>query len=111
MQLFGTHFESGKFVGYQNTNIGLKISWPTWCLVQTLVAILDFQFACVTRLQATLKLTFYCNCNDSPNVIIGILKVNLLVKRNTRGSLPIIVSVHIVDMLEVLYIENVVASL
>jgi hypothetical protein len=55
--------------------------------------------------------TFYCNCNESPNVIIGFLKVNVLVNRNTKGSVQIIVSVQIVDVLEVLYLEKVFAYL
>jgi hypothetical protein len=91
--------------------LGCRFHSHFWRLLQTPVAILDFQFACVTRLQGTLRLqTFYCNCNDSPNVIIGILKVNLLVNRNMRGSVQITMSVKIVEMLEVLYLEKVKVS-
>ena len=65
--------------------------------MKTLVAILDFQFVCVTMLQATRRLSaFYCGCYNSPNVIIGIPKVSLLVNRNKRVSVKKILSVQIV---------------
>jgi hypothetical protein len=58
-------------------------------------------FACVTRLQATLRLaSFYYKCNYSRNVIIRIHKVNLLVNRNTR------VNVQIVHILEFFYLKK-----
>jgi hypothetical protein len=92
--------------------LGCRFHSHFWRLLQTLVAILDFQFACVTSLHGTMRLaTFYCNCNDSPNVIIGNLKVNLLVNRNTKGSVQIIMSVQIVAVLEVLYLEKLFAYL
>jgi len=78
-------------------NIGLKSSKPFfWRLLQDPVSILDFQFTCVTRLQATLRLaSFYNNFNNSPNVIIGIPNVNFLVSRNTKGTVQIL---HILEV-------------
>jgi len=54
---------------------------------------------------------FYRNCNDYLKVITGIPNVNLLVNRNTRGSVQIIVSVQIVYILEVVYLEKLFAYL
>jgi len=54
---------------------------------------------------------FCRNYNDYLKVITGIPNVNLLVNRNTRGSVQIIVSLQIVYILEVVYLEKIFAYL
>jgi precorrin-2 methylase len=80
----------GKFVGYQKCRYWVEEFTYShfWRLLQTLVAMLDFQISCVTGIRATRRLTrfFYCNCNDSTNVIIVIPKANLLVNTITKSE-------------------------